>query len=460
MDYRDKPLLLVIFGITGDLAQRKLLPALYNLRRKHALPERIRIVGLSRQSVSTKTIYQGLTERFAGTDFDPEIIDYLTRITDMVQLDMANPDDYAQLRLQLHDITRELGGGVGRLYYLSIPSQAFKEVVTQLGATGHNQPFAEDVDQPRILVEKPFGYNTASAKELIAAIDNSFGEQQTFRIDHYLAKETAQNILTFRFRNPLFQAMWNTRHIDAIHLSAREAIGIEGRSGFYEQTGALRDILQSHLLQLLALFTMESPARFTSADIHRAKLRLLDSVATIEREELYEKAIRGQYSSYRSEVNNPHSNTETYAKLHLSIDNEQWRGVSVVLETGKALSEKCTEVTIRFRPTSDISGTNALIFRLQPREGITLKLQAKQPGLDNETEEVEMDFDYAKSFGGTSEAYERVIIDAVRGDQALFASSAEVLSSWRIVENVLEAWSESDNGLHLYETGASPETIL
>jgi glucose-6-phosphate 1-dehydrogenase len=460
MDYREKPLLLVIFGITGDLAARKLLPALYALRKKNQLPERMRIVGLSRQTVLPDELYETLRQRMAGKDFDEDAVRYLRSVTDMVQLDMENPEDYARLRTQLHDVTKELGPGASRLYYLSIPAQAFTAVVSHLGQTGHNEPFEEDADRPRILVEKPFGYDTQSAHELIDVLNASFSEQQVFRIDHYLAKETAQNILTFRFQNPLFQSIWNARHIESIRVSAFETIGIEGRANFYEKTGALRDFLQSHLLQLLALITMENPGRLDSTNIHRAKLRLLDSIATVEEHEVDAVTCRGQYDSYRQEVANPVSRTETFARLCLTIDNEQWRGVGVTLETGKGLAEKLSEVYVRFRPTAESTGTNALVFRLQPREGITLLLQAKQPGLYDDTEEVEMDFDYAKSFGDTSEAYERVIIDAIRGEQALFASSAEVLSSWRIVENVLKRWAQTDEGLRHYAIGAASDTIV
>lgn len=454
-NYRANPLIIIIFGITGDLAQRKLLPALYNLKRKDRLPEQFRIVGISRQDVNVASIYNSLPEHMAGKEYDESIVRYLADNTEMVQLDMENTNDYVSLKARLHDITSELGGGVGRLYYLSIPAQAFKTVVSNLGETDHNLPFHEDAERPRILVEKPFGYDTASAQELIDVTTKSFGEEQTYRIDHYLAKETAQNILTFRFQNPLFQSVWNTRHIDSIDIVAHETIGIENRVAFYEQTGALRDILQSHLLQLLALITMEQPAQLDSVNIHKAKLRLLQSIATIEPEDVNERAVRGQYESYRREVNNPESTTETFARLQLDIDNEQWCGVNISLETGKGLSEKLAEVRVHFRPTAEASGTNELIFRLQPREGITMLLQAKQPGLDNETRVVEMDFDYGKYVGNAAEAYERVIIDAIRGDQSLFASSAEVLCSWRIIENVLAAWERNGDRLRIYPDGAS-----
>lgn len=459
MDYRDKSLLLVIFGITGDLAQRKLLPALYHLQLKGELPPQTRVVGISRRRMTVNDVFRPVKAALEGKRFDERAFDQVKANTEMITMSLDNSEAYINLKQRLRDISEEIGPGVSRLYYLSIPAEAFVSIVNHLGAAGHNEPFSSDIDQPRLLVEKPFGHNTRSAKELLEVTERNFGEQQTFRIDHYLAKETAQNVLTFRFQNPLFQSIWNTRHIDAITISAHETIGIEGRVAFYEQTGALRDILQSHLLQLLALVTMEAPAQLDSTSIHRAKLRLLDSIQPIEVDEIQTATVRGQYDTYRDEVDNQRSHTETFARLKLRIDNEQWRGVDITLETGKALSEKLTEVAVHFRPTNQASATNVLLFRLQPKEGITLLLQAKQPGLHNDTDIVEMDFDYKRSFGDTAEAYERVIIDAIRGDQSLFASSAEVLSSWRIVENVLETWDKDTKGLQQYAVGTSAQNL-
>ncbi|MBL8121491.1 glucose-6-phosphate dehydrogenase [Candidatus Saccharibacteria bacterium] len=459
-DYRERALILVIFGITGDLAQRKLLPALYNLRRKHELPEQTRIIGVSRQQVSADEIYAPVVERLSGVGFDQSVLDNIKSSTEIVTMDLDSAPDYERLLGHLHDISKQLGPGVSRLYYLSIPAQAFASVVSHLGATNHNEPFHEDADRPRILVEKPFGYDTASAQVLLNVTKQNFGEEQTFRIDHYLAKETAQNILTFRFQNPLFQSLWNAHYIDSIRISAFETIGIEGRAGFYEHTGALRDFVQPHLLQLLALITMENPGQLDSRSIHRAKLRLLESVCTIEPSEVAAKTLRGQYASYRDEVANPNSTVETFARLNLAIDNEQWRGVNVVLETGKGLSERFTEVHVTFKAADASGNTNTLIFRLQPREGITVLLRAKQPGLQNDTEQVEMDFDYSRSFGATSEAYERVIIDAMRGDQSLFASADEVLASWQIVEHVLQQWTDHGEDLRFYPIGSRAEDIV
>lgn len=454
-DYMDRPFILVIFGITGDLSQRKLLPALYHLIQHHQLPSKIKIVGVSRQKMSVSSVYENLHERIHGDDYDKSIVATLHAATQMVQMDLDTADDYEKLLEQLRELSDEFGPGTSRLYYLSIPAQAFVSVVHHLGETSHHEPFDQEGERPRLLVEKPFGYDTASAETLVKAADEHFGEQQTFRIDHYLAKETAQNILTFRFQNPLFQSIWNSRHIEAIRIIAYETIGIEKRVAFYEQTGALRDILQSHLMQLLALITMEKPAALESHDIHKTKLRLLESIDTIATENLETQAIRGQYEGYKAEVGNQSSHVETFARLHLNIDNEQWRGVAVTIETGKALHEKCTEIEVRFRASEDAPGANILTFRVQPQEGITLSLQAKRPGLAKETDTVKMNFDYDRAFYGlTGDAYERVIIDAIRGDQSLFATAAEVLTSWRIVENVLKQWSGSGKGLIVYPVGS------
>ncbi len=459
-DYLEQPLIIVIFGISGDLSQRKLLPALYHLFKHQQLPSAIKIVGVSRQAIPVTDVYGDLHTRIHGSDFDAAIVERLQTNTMMFQMDLDSSADYDKLLEELRVVSDELGPGASRLYYLSIPSQAFVSVVHHLGEAGHHEPFADDGERPRLLVEKPFGYDTASAETLVHAADEHFGEQQTFRIDHYLAKETAQNILTFRFQNPLFQSIWNSRHIESIHIMAYETIGIENRVTFYEQTGALRDILQSHLMQLLALITMEKPAALESRDIHKSKLRLLQSIDTIQPDDVASCAVRGQYDNYKKEVNNTDSRVETFARLHLSIDNEQWRGVGVTIENGKALHEKCSQIIVRFRANEDAPGANELSFRVQPREGITLSLQAKRPGLTKDTETVKMEFDYDRAFYGQhGEAYERVIIDAVRGDQSLFATAEEVLTSWQIIENVLKQWADSDNGLVLYPVGTPADEI-
>lgn len=459
MNEQSNPLILTIFGITGDLSQRKLLPAIYHLVKRGDMPQDLRIIGISRRELETSEIYASLHTHLHGDDYDEKVVEYLQSITETVQLDMESKDDYTAFKERLRTISGELGTGVSRIYYLSIPAQAFMTAVHLLGETGHHEPFSEDGERPRILIEKPFGYDTRSAKELVEVVDEHFGEQQAYRIDHYLAKETAQNILTFRFKNPLFRTIWSAKHIQQIQILAHESIGIEGRAGFYEQTGALRDFIQSHLIQLLALVTMAEPTSFESHDIHTAKSELLDAIRTVEDSEVSSVALRGQYEGYRDEVANQKSTVETFARLTLKVDNDQWRDVPMILETGKGLHDKSSLIGVSFKSDDQKCGPNVLTFRIQPREGITMSLQAKRPGLVKETETVEMDFDYERSYGNTAEAYERVIIDAIRSDQSLFASANEVLSAWRIMENVISVWSKNDDGLRIYPLGSHAEDI-
>ena len=298
------------------------------------------------------------------------------------------------------------------------------------------------------MVEKPFGYDLESARELIGRLRHSFKEEQIFRIDHYLAKETAQNILTFRFANPVFQAVWDRHSVSRIEIEARESIGIEGRAAFYEQVGALRDIIQNHLMQLLAIVTMEQPAKLDSRHIHEGKLKLLEQVNL-------EWAQRGQYQGYRQEVGNPDSTTETFARVRLRVEKERWKGVPITLTTGKMLERKATAITFTFCTRAD-EFTNQLIFRIQPDEGIVIDLLAQKPGLGAETERVEMAFNYRDSFGDVHpNAYERVLMDGIRGDQTLFNSSDEVLASWAIVEDVVKRWSRDGEGLKQYAPGSA-----
>lgn len=455
-DHLKRPLVLVIFGITGDLAQRKLLPALYQLAKAGDLPEQLHIVGISRRDVSKTDVFKQLKEFVGESGYDNDIEARLQKATEMRQMDLLDKTSYEQLLEHLQTVESGYEAGVSRLYYLSIPSQAFTPIIRLLGQTGHDAPLAGTADAPRLLVEKPFGYDLTSAKELIEVLDEHFGEGQIYRIDHYVAKETVQNILTFRFQNPLFEAIWNNKQVVNIRVVAHEKIGIEGRANFYEQTGALRDLIQSHLLQLLAIVTMAKPATLTSVDIHAEKLKLLEAITPIAPDRVALQTLRGQYEGYREEVKNPDSTIETFARVGLAIDNDTWRGVPITLETGKALAQKSTEISICFDgPNRTDSEDNQLVFRIQPLEGITLFLQAKLPGIRNITDTAEMSFDYDTSFSQRpAEAYERVIVDAIRGDQTLFASAAEVIRSWEIIENVLEQWSRSDEGLHIYPQGS------
>lgn len=450
------PLLLVIFGISGDLAHRKLMPALASLFANGHLPDSFSIVGVSRRKDYTIDSLFDDFSRFLPEPSSGHVdLEALKSHCSIISNNQESADDFNLMRADLEAESRSLGQNTLRIYYLSVPAQAFVPTVRLLGETGHQKPFAYESTNPRILVEKPFGYDTGSARELIEATETAFQTPEIYRIDHYLAKETAQNLLEFRAHNPMFESIWNAGHIDHITVGAYEQIGVEGRAVFYEKTGALRDLIQSHLLQLLALVTMEQPRTLTSDEIHTLKLELMKSILAVRPDD----AVRGQYEGYREEIHNVESSVETFARLTLSIDNERWQGTPVIVETGKGLDEKTTFVRLHFRETHD-EGDNTLTFNIQPKEGITITLQAKKPGLDSETEMVDMTFGYEDSFKAyVSEAYERVIMDAIKGDKSLFASSAEVMESWRIIEPAIDAWRKDGEGLKIYPFGSSADSI-
>jgi glucose-6-phosphate 1-dehydrogenase len=455
---------LVIFGITGDLTRRYLLPALYHLAGDNLLPEHFEIIGVTRRQFTVQELLDGLkTEitRLEG-ECDEECLTKLGSRMRIVTMDLNDPGDYSALKTTLDELESQRGMCLNRLFYLSIPAGSYGPVVDMLGSSGLNSGCVHGVADSRLMVEKPFGYDLASATELIARTKHSFRESQIYRIDHYLAKETAQNILTFRFSNPIFKAVWDRHAIDRIEVTAAESIGIEGRAAFYEPTGALRDLIQSHLLQVLSLVIMEEPSTLTATHVHAEKLKALEAITPVAPNEVTKRAVRGQYNGYREEVKNPDSYTETFARITLDINNDRWRGVPVIVQTGKRLDRKTTQVTLYFnsKGNHDQAG-NTLTFRIQPDEGIIIDLLAKKPGFDHQTERVEMAFNYHHSFGDHvhPDAYERVLMDGIRGDQTLFATSDEVLASWRIVESVVQEWAKNADGLKLYQPGVAPADI-
>jgi len=444
------PAIIVIFGITGDLAGRYLLPSLYRLFKDNLLDDKTEIVGISRRPLDVEDLLGKLQETVTKLEGEANqtVLERMRRHLHGFTLDMANPAGYAALREQLNTIEDAQGTCMNRLYYLSIPPEAYSTVIASMGGSGLNDSCQHGTAMTRLLVEKPFGNDLASAEKLIETTNRAFGEDQIFRIDHYLAKETAQNIVAFRFENPLFEAVWNNQHVSKIDIVASEQIGIEGRANFYEQQGALRDFIQNHLLQLLAIATMDEPAKLDSEGIHFAKLQLLESLRPTEPSQ----AKRGQYQGYKDDVKNPESHVETYASISTSIDNYRWQGVPITVRTGKAMAERRTVITFTFKDKKTGLVANELQFRIQPDEGIDLKLLAKKPGFDNELQPVVMDFSYAQNFAGIQPgAYERVLMDAVRGDRSLFASSQEVLAAWRVVNDVVHAWQQDGNDLQIYQ---------
>jgi glucose-6-phosphate 1-dehydrogenase len=451
------PSIIVIFGVTGDLSKRYLLPALYHLFKDGLLDEHTVVVGLTRQSLDAKELFDQVELCINEVDniCDPVALQKMQAKTELYQFDPARSQDYPKLLEYLNGLEETHGLCMNRLYYLSIPPSLFTNVVHNIGEAGLNTNCQHGNAKTRLLVEKPFGNDLASAQELIAKTNQVFQEEQVFRIDHYLAKETVQNILSFRLHNPVFASIWNAEHITSVDITASEKISIEGRVNFYEGLGALRDLIQSHLLQLMALTLMDLPNELSDEQSHHARQALLEAVKPADPTQ----AVRAQYDSYRQEVDNLDSTTETFARIKLTVDSERWESMPVIITTGKSLREKRTEIILTFKNPHDEAGaTNTLTFRLQPNEGIHLQLRVKQPGFETKLQEAVMDFSYAQAFGmdsGHPSAYERVLVDAVKGDRTLFATSAEVLASWRIIEPVITAWQGNDQGLQIYESGSS-----
>lgn len=436
-----EPSLVVIFGITGDLSKRYLLPALYHLLKVGLLDSQTVIVGISRQAITNDELLDGV-DLHHGEDTQPEdaaVLAHMKNQIKMVQLDLDNLDDYKRLHGQLNDIEAGLGKCMNRLFYLSIPPKIYNQVVGLIGQAELNGSCSHGQANSRLLVEKPFGYDLTSAQTLIDELGQVFREDQLFRIDHYLAKETVQNILTFRFENPIFEALWNHEHIASIEIFASEQIGIMGRKVFYEPLGALRDFIQSHLLQLLAIVTMDQPEKMDSQHIHEQKQAVLDSIVPVDM--TADTVIRGQYENYRQEVDNPISTTETFAAIKTYINNDRWSGVPITIWTGKGLAEKRTEIVVTFK--NGQQPPNRLRFRISPNEGIEIELLAKKPGYATTLQPALMDFSYGSSFNDYAHpnAYERVLVDAVRGDRTLFATSHEVLAAWKVVQPVLDKWA-------------------
>ncbi|HSX02241.1 MAG TPA: glucose-6-phosphate dehydrogenase [Candidatus Saccharimonadia bacterium] len=437
-DIQSQPIFLIIVGISGDLARRKLLPALRQIAAAGELPREFRVIGITRRQLNVASLTAGDA--------------FLAAHLELYQMDLAEVAAYDGLKRHLAQLEQQLGGAAQRLYYLSVPPQVSGPIVQLLGESG-----LAAMPDSKLLLEKPFGTDLASAEDFIAHTQRHFTEDQIYRIDHYLAKEMAQNLLVFRGGNALFRRTWNHEFIERIELLASEEIGIEGRSAFYEQTGALRDLVQSHLLQLAALTLMEVPPAGDETQLRAARLAALQALQPPV--DSTRDVRRGQYIGYRAEVANPASATETFVSLTLRSHDPRWQGVPITLTTGKGLARKTTEIRIHYRQ-SEADEANELVLRVQPREGIELDLWAKRPGYDHRLERVPLEFAYSRHFDSLPEAYERVLVDAMRSRRSLFASSEEVLASWRILAPVQRAWGMSDKDLILYPLGSEPAAVI
>ena len=438
------PTILVIVGITGDLSKRKLLPALYQITTAKELPDHFHVIGITRRELSINSV---LDDTFRDS---PNKASVLRPYTEMLQMDLTHKQDYVLLKGKIDSLAEKWGQPVQILFYLSVPPEVSRPIIKLLGDVGLNH------EKVKLLLEKPFGTNLASAQEMIEEISGTFKESQMFRIDHYLAKEMAQNILIFRKSNALFRRIWNKDFIEHIEIIASETIGIENRAIFYEQTGALRDIIQSHLMQLLALTLMELPKDDSTDEILEERLRALKTVHIAS--QASNTAVRAQYEGYREEVANPHSHVETFASLTLMSDAIEWQGVPLTLTTGKALANKFTEIKIYFR-RDKADEANRLTLRIQPHEGIDIELWAKQPGYQRKLRSVQLEFAYATN-KILPEAYEQVLLDAIRSNKSLFASSEEVLATWRILEPILKIWAINNNDLRFYKKGSRIDSII
>jgi glucose-6-phosphate 1-dehydrogenase len=453
------PCVLVIFGATGDLTHRKLVPALYDLYADRKLPRGLSIVGFARRPKEHAEFRDEL--RQAVNDFsrnkpaEDEVWDGFAEGIFYVQAEFHDPEGYKHLAELLTRVDTERGTRGNRLYYLATGPEYYQVIIEHLGETG----LAHPAGWARIIVEKPFGHDLESARELNRRILPVFNEPQIYRIDHYLGKETVQNILALRFANTIFEPLWNRNYIDHVQITAAESVGVEGRGGYYETAGALRDMVQSHLLQLLCLTAMEPPVSFDANSVHDEKVKVLRAICPLSREEVDRNVVRGQYGpghgmpGYREEPRvSPNSTTETYVALQLEIDNWRWSGVPFCLRTGKRLPRRVTEIAIQFkevphplfaREAIPNARPNVLALRIQPDEGIHLRFAAKAPGQDIALRDVKMDFYYKSTFGSApGEAYETLLLDAMRGDSTLFNRKDEVEFAWSLITPILERWKE------------------
>jgi glucose-6-phosphate 1-dehydrogenase len=457
------PCAIVMFGASGDLAKRKLLPALYDLAIHTCLAPRFRLLGFARTEMNNDAFRREATEFLPnsataadGDSKHGEFMQHLQYFTGHYD----DPESYRRLARRLEELDREGQLGGNRLFYLATPPDVYPHVVEQLGQAGLAKP-ANGNAWVRIIIEKPFGHDRASARSLNEEILRVFDESQVYRIDHYLGKETVQNLLVFRFGNGIFEPLWNRNYIDSVQITAAESLGVERRAAFYESAGALRDMIQSHVLQLTSLVAMEAPANFDATSVRNEKIKVLQSIRPYRDETLRDFVVRGQYGpgtvkgeavpGYRDEPGvSRESSMETFVALKLLVDNWRWSGVPFYLRTGKRLARPSTEIAIRFKraPHMVFQGEraepNSLVLGIQPDEGISLSFGAKPPGSQMHIAPVTMDFQYRRAFGaGSREAYATLINDCVRGEATLFDRADSVEAAWALVDPILDAWRNS-----------------
>lgn len=471
---RPRNCVLVIFGATGDLTHRKLVPSLMRLAHDGLLPPGFSVIGFARRPWSNEDFRRGLAEAIAqhGGDEAATAFTQHARNFEFLQGTFDDEESFARLKARLEQLDAERGTAGNRVFYLATPPSSYASILGHLEASGlsaeRENTFA------RVIVEKPFGHDLASAQALNRQVGRGFREHQVFRIDHYLGKETVQNIVALRFANGIFEPLWNEKFIDHVQITVAESIGIEGRGKYFEESGIIRDMIQNHLLQVMTLVAMEPPVSSDANSIRDEKVKVLRAVRSLSPELVAQRTVRGQYArgfvqgrevfGYREEPDvAPESRTETYAAIRLQIDNWRWANTPFFLRAGKRLARRVTEVAIHFkRPPHLLYGnvhrrnleSNVLLIRVQPDEGISLRFGAKVPGPDFKIRGVRMDFSYGSAFGSqTADAYERLLLDAMLGDTTLFARRDEVEEAWRIVDSIVAGWAAADAEPSAYEAG-------
>ncbi|MCA9726400.1 MAG: glucose-6-phosphate dehydrogenase [Candidatus Eisenbacteria bacterium] len=467
----------VIFGASGDLCQRKLMPALYTLCQEGFLPEDFAIVGVARSQKSDEVFREEMraaVQEHGRLGLDEQTWSRFGSRLHYRSGDLADPASYERLREAIDEVEGERRSESVRLYYLAIPPSWFPVTLQNLSTSGLSTK--EHADRVRVVVEKPFGEDLESAAVLNRQVHEAFEERQVFRIDHYLGKETVQNILVFRLANGIFEPLWNRRYVDHVQITVAETIGVESRGAYFDKAGIMRDIVQNHMLQLLCLVGMEVPARFTAEHVRNEKVKVLMSLSPMREEDVKTSVARGQYAegevdgqrvpAYRYEPSvDARSSTETFVALRAFVDNWRWAGVPFYLRAGKRMCARTTEITISFKKPplalfklahESLPDPNVLIMQIQPEEGISLRVGSKRPGSRFAIDPVELAFNYATSFGDAPpEAYERLLIDAINGDSTLFAREDEVEYAWRFISPIHEFWRTTEHcPVHPYWAGS------
>ncbi len=467
-----EPCALVIFGATGDLTHRKLVPALCNLAHEGQLPAGFAIVGFARRPKTHEAfraeLLEGVQKFSRFSPINPAVWESFAHGIFYHQAEFGDADGYDRLNSFLRQLDRERGTAGNRLFYLATAPTDFPTIIHHLGAHGGGGDISR-----RIIIEKPFGRSLVTARELNGILSGVFDEPQVYRIDHYLGKETVQNILALRFANEIFEPLWNQKYVDHVQITVAESLGVEGRGAYYEQSGALRDMVQNHMMQLLALVAMEPPTALGAEDIRNEKVKVLRAIRPIAPSQVGDSTVRGQYArgsiagkevvDYHEEPKvTPDSRTETFVALKLFIDNWRWAGVPFYLRHGKRLPKQTAEIAIQFKAppavlfaaeTAAPLQPNVLVMRIQPDEGIAIRMSAKVPGTTLNIQPVKMDFRYGGSFGARSpDAYERLLHDVIVGDSTLFTRDDEVECSWTLMDAVIEGWQNAPPPAR-YESG-------